>query len=458
MQTPKTPLTRITAVLMTALLGTAASAADYRAGVASTIITPAEPTWMGGYAARTQPADSKIHDLHATALAIQDAAGYTVVIVSIETPHLTRELADAVAGTLQQRLQLRREQIVIACTHTHCGPALFGSTARLSYAINSEQMAASRRYAETLKNKMVDVATKAIGALAPAELSHGIGRCGFAVNRRNNREADTTKEGFVPVGPVDHDVPVLCVRSDGKVRAVLFGYACHCTTLSIMQWCGDYAGFARAYLQEMHPGATALFVPGCGADSNPLPRRSLELCRNYGRQLADAVQAVLTEPMPPVRGPIQAAWRQIDLRYDIPSRSEVKQMASGGQRVQARWAQHMLERLDAGESLPSSYPIPLQVIRFGDDLAAAFLAGEAVVDYSLRLKRELGLKRTWVFAYANDMCGYIPSERVLAEGGYEGRDAAFHSSRPGPWATGLEQQIVTTIRTMVEQLQEPAAP
>lgn len=432
-----------------------AVAADtsYRAGVASTAITPTEPTWMGGYAARTQPADGKIHDLYASALSVQDAAGFTLVFISLETPHLPRELADGVARALETRYRLAREQIVIACTHTHCGPALFGGVPKLAYPITPEHLEVSRRYAEQLEAKLIEIAGQAIESMRPAELAHAVGRCSFAVNRRNNREADAAKEGFVPVGPVDHDVPVLCVRSDGKVRAILFGYACHCTTLAIQQWCGDYAGFARQTLQDLHPGATALFVPGCGGDINPIPRRSLELCRDYGRQLADAVQRVLAEPMRPIEGRFRASWKEIELEFaHTPTREELNTAASSTNALHQRWASYLLGRLDAGESLPKSYSYPIQVIRPGDDLLLVFLAGEAVVDYALRLKRELGPGRTWPFAYANDMCGYIPSERVLREGGYEGRDSMLHGGRPSPWAAGLEDRIVSTVRDLADRL------
>ena len=53
------------------------------------------------------------------------------------------------------------------------------------------------------------------------------------------------------MGPVDHAVPVLTVtRPDGKLEAMLFGYACHPTTLNFTKWCGDYPGFAQTRAGE----------------------------------------------------------------------------------------------------------------------------------------------------------------------------------------------------------------
>jgi hypothetical protein len=140
----------------------------------------------------------------------------------------------------------------------------------------------------------------------PAELSWGEGKATFAVNRRTNKEADVVKlkaENKI-LGPSDHAVPVLLIKdASGKTKGIVFGYACHSTTLSFFQWCGDYPGFAMLELEKRHPGAIALFWAGCGADQNPLPRRTVELAQNYGNQLADSVDAVLKQPKVLLRKP-----------------------------------------------------------------------------------------------------------------------------------------------------------
>src|SRR5262249_41561461 len=153
---------------------------------------------------------------------------------------------------------------------------------------------------------MVEAITAAIADLKPAKLSIGEGTARFAINRR-----EETPKGVVigrnPEGPVDHSVPVLRVESaEGKLKAVVFGYACHNTTMQHFQWCGDYAGFTQAYLEEKYPGALALFWIGCGGDANPTPRGKIEHCRTHGQHLADAVSDVLKRPMTPITGKFAA--------------------------------------------------------------------------------------------------------------------------------------------------------
>ncbi len=434
-------------------------ASDYKAAVAVGVITPTEPTWLGGYGSRTAPADGKIHDLHAKVLVIEDGGGYRVVLITLDTENVPRAFADEIATTLIRRHQLKREQIVVSCSHTHCGPALASADARIIYPMTPEQYAVTVRYTQQLRDQAIKLAGEALARLAPAELSWANGTCGFGVNRRNNVEADTGKPGFVPVGPVDHDVPVLRVESGGRLLAVLFGYACHCTTMAFQQWCGDWAGFAMLDIEHRHPGTTALFMTGCGADTNPLPRRKLELCEKYGKALGTSVETVLAGKLMPVRGPMRAALQHVDLAFEsIPSRDVLEKTAATGPReTDKRWARFLLEQLDATGKLAGSHAYPVQIIGLGEDLLMVVLGGEVVVDYSLRLKRELGPQRTWVFAYANDLCAYMPSERVLQEGRYEGREAMIYYGQPSAWAAGLEAKIINAAIKLAQEARGDAA-
>jgi hypothetical protein len=115
----------------------------------------------------------------------------------------------------------------------------------------------------------------------------------------------------------------------------------------------------------------------------------------------------------------------------------------------------LLATLDAGGRLPQTYPYPVQAWRLGAELTWVFLGGEVVVDYSLRLKRNLGSSRTWVSAYCNDVMAYIPSLRVLKEGGYEGGGAMVYYGLPASWAETVEEQIIAAVRHLVSPTRSP---
>jgi hypothetical protein len=219
--------------------------------------------------------------------------------------------------------------------------------------------------------------------------------------------------------------------------------------MSFYQWCGDYAGFAQLDLEERHPGATALFFSGCGADQNPLPRRKLELAQQYGRMLCISVEKILAGEMTPVTGTLTARFQEIELEFSsIPTRETLVETAKSADRYQRTRAELFLKSLDAGQAISPTYPYPVQVWKLGTGVTWVALGGEVVVDYSLRLKRELGPGRTWVAGYANDVMAYIPSERVLAEGGYEGDTSMIVYMQPSKWKSGLEDRIVQTVHDL----------
>jgi hypothetical protein len=257
-----------------------------------------------------------------------------------------------------------------------------------------------------------------------------------------------------PGGPVDHAVPVLVVKNGaGEVQSLLFGYACHNTTLGFFQFCGDYAGYAQEYLETDHPGVTALFLMGCGGDQNPYPRSKLELAQQHGRALANSVAAALQTPPRPLTGSLRSALRTVTLDFATPpSRDVLEQRKQTGNQYEKRHAEILLAELDATGTIRSEYDYPVQALRIGDDLLMVALAGEVVVDYSLRLKESLDAPIVWVAGYSNDVFGYVPSLRVLREGGYEAGGAFTYTRFPGPFAESVEERILETVGATVQDV------
>lgn len=442
-------------LLLLALVPAAAAWADdssWKAGVATVKITPAESMWMAGYASRNKPSEGVAQDLFAKSLAIEDAAGRRLVFVTTDLIGIPRTMRDWLETQVQQRLQLPPESLLLNASHTHCGPELRASKASL-YGIPPERAAQGEAYLQQLQEKLAQLVAEAVADLQPARLGWTHGRAGFAMNRRQPTATEPRNAPY-PDGPVDHDVPVLRVESpDGELRAVLFGYACHNTTLSFYEFCGDYAGYAQQYLEEAHPGMTALFLTGCGGDQNPQPRGKLEQAQQHGRALANGVESALLGPTRPVSGPLSSALGTVDLEFaDPPSRAELEKLAQSTDEFAQRRAAALLAQLDEKGEIKRTYPYLIHAVRFGDDLLLVALAGEVVVDYSLRLKLELRGLPVWIAGYSNDVFGYVPSRRVLHEGGYEGGGAMRFTTLPGPFAPSVETLIVGKVHELVDQV------
>ncbi len=427
----------------------------WKAGVSRAVITPETSVWLAGYGSKRAP-DGKLHELWMKALALEDQKGKRAVLITSDFQGVPKMMSDRVFRQLNEKFQLERSQIIFTFSHNHCGPRL-GDDLIDYYPVDPEQERLVEEYTDQMVIRTVALVGDALSRLAPASLQFGDGKSMFAVNRRNNREADVpdlVAKGVPLVGPVDHTVPVMTVtRPDGKLEAVLFGYACHPTTLSFMTWCGDYPGFAQVELEVNHPGTTAMFVNTCGGDQNPLPRRTVELCEKYGHMLAVAVEEVLVKPLKPVSAGLKTAFELIDLQYlNVVSREELTTLLTDGNALKARWAKRLLAKLDAGETFPGVYPYPIHAWQLGSEMLMIGMGAETVVDYALRFKAEFG-EGTWVLGYADDMISYIPSRRVWEEGGYEGGSNLYEYGRPAfRWAGDIEERISASVQNLVKQV------
>lgn len=378
------------------------STAGWKAGCATSKITPEEPLPMAGYASRkNRPSEGTEQDLFAKALALEDPEGKRFVFLTTDLIGITASYRTDVAKAVEEQVGLDSHSLLMNASHTHCGPA-YGRDQAAAY------------YAE-LVNETVQTIAKALESLEGADLFYSTAHCGFAMNRRT-----PTPDGFRnhpnPNGIVDHTVPVLSVRNqEGRLKAVVFGYSCHSTTIGIMKWGGDYAGYAQEYLEADHDGLTALFLNGCSGDQNPYPRSELHYAQRHGRTLATAVESALETNQKvlhhqrPIEGPVHSVYDTVTLPY-------------------------------TPQSGRGSYEYPIQAVSLGDDLVLIAMGGEVTIDYSHRFKRDLQEEAgpaIWVAGYSNDYNGYVPSKRVLLEGGYEA------ASRP--WQPVLEEKIATKV-------------
>jgi hypothetical protein len=406
-------------------------------GAASVDITPEYPVRLSGYGGRRLPNTGVSQHIFAKALAIGGDEEGPAVVVTVDNCGVPASMRDEVLRRLGTKSKVSHERLAICSSHTHCAPMLIGMLPNLfGMDIPAEHLPAIERYTRELTDAIEKVVLAALADRKPATLTWSVGKVGFAANRRS-----------FPMKPVDHDLPVLRATStEGKVRAIFTSYACHCTTIGIDEIHGDWAGCAQEALQREFPGAIALTAMGCGADQNPNPRRTMELVKQYGEDLgAEAKRLVLGE-MKPVNGPVKCNAKQIELAFGtLPTREEWQALAASKTPAIAYHATKNLASLDRGEKIPTHLPYLVQTWAFGNDMAMVFLPGEITVDYSLRIKREFDPARLWVNGYSNDVPCYVPSRRVLDEGGYEGAGAMVYYDRPTQFAPDVEERIMKAV-------------
>lgn len=412
-------------------------------GVAKVDITPEMPVRMYGYASRKTESEGVAGRLKASALALgSDADPGPAVLLTVDCGAVPDNLRQEVLRRVAKRFPLRPERFVLCNSHNHSGPDLKGMG-----AMAGTEREHLEQYARFLVDRLESVVLEALKSRRPGRLEWTTGSVPFAANRRVLKDGKWTGFGAVLDAPADRSLPLLRVSdAQGKLLAVAVNYACHNTTLrgNFKQIHGDWAGWAQEYIEADHPGAVALVTIGCGADADPYPHGTMELCQKHGREVADEVKRLLAGPMRPVRFPLVARSATVEIPFaPLPSTAELQALAK-----RSYSAQRMLRMIQEGQKPPSTRPYIITVWAFGDDLAMVFLSDEVVVDYALRMKRQFDGSRMWITAYAHGVSNYIVSKRLLGEGGYEVNNSLSSLvtfGRPEQLQPAMEDRIVEQV-------------
>jgi Neutral/alkaline non-lysosomal ceramidase. len=424
-------------------------------GVASVDITPEGPIRISGFAARGKSETDKVLGrLSAKALAFGSDAQRPSVLITLDAIGIQWRITSKVVEALSKRLGMQPAQIVICASHSHGAPEngnlINILQCRGDYPLQFnfsdslialDELIHIAAYNETLMSKLEEVALAALKNRKPALVAWGIGQATFSENRRTAG------------GPVDHSMPVLRITNpDGSLRAVLLNYACHGISLGadVNEIHGDWMGEAQRAIEARHPGAIAMVAIGCSGDAHPKLRDKMEYMQSYGKEIADNVDKLLASTLQPLTTPPVCAMKWVKLPFSkLPDVPELIQLSKNDTTVKGYYARLALERVQRGESLPTHLNYPVQVWNFGNRLLMVNMGGEVVVDYSTRLKKELGAHKVWINAYSNDVSCYIASRRVIQEGGYEADASMYWYNMPAPLSEKVEDIIISTIRTLV---------
>ncbi len=442
---------RILRITLLALVAMSVCGADFQAGVAKLNVTPEGPIWLSGYASRKRPSEGVLQEIYVRALALEDPAGFRIVVATADLVGIPRAMADEVCARIAKKYDLDRSRILLNASHTHTGPVVWPNLMTM-YGLPPAEVEKLKRYSRRVTDSLVTVIGSALGDLAPAVMAHGEGEVGFAINRRVIGPTGWTGFGVDPKAPVDHSVPVIRITAPGgALRAVLFGYACHNTTLTGQHYkiSGDYSGYAQAELEK--DGSVALFFALCGGDQNPEPRTRVTNVEAHGKSLAVEVERVMNGELKPIEPPLQAAFQLVDLKFRYHTREQFEQELNDENPSKVRRAQEMLAAYDNRHPV-RSIPYPVHAIRFGKALTLLALGGEVVVDYSLRAKREYAGQNLIVAGYSNDVMCYIPSLRILGEGGYEADGSMIYYGMPGPFDDDVEETVFRTVRQVMQRV------
>lgn len=418
-------------------------ATAWRAGVAQVKITPSKPLPLAGYSSRTAPFSGIESDIFAKALALDDGAGHRAVLLTADVLGWTGRFTERVCARIVKAHGLAREAILVSSAHTHTAPVV---APEMNWPPGGDSAADIEAYLAETETALARIAGEALGAMRPATLGWGWGVATFAINRR-----EPTPRGIVlgvnPRGLTDRTVPVLRIDAEGKLVALVFGAAIHAVASAISdRVSGDYPGFAQAELERQFPGAQAMFVAGAGGDCNAHPKSGVADARAHGHTLAVEVARVAAGKLKPVEGPLLTLLERADLPLQPTTRADLARYGKTG------WEKYFVDGataiFDKGGSIPATYAAPFALWRFGGGLTLVALSGEPVVDYVTMTVDRLGPLDLWVAGYTNDVFGYLPSARILAEGGYETRGLYIGI---GLFTPGVDRAVMGAIESMARK-------
>lgn len=418
-------------------------------GMASVDITPKFPIRMAGYAARlSTEADSILQPISAKALVLGSDEQHPTVMITVDLVGIPWRITKNVVGFLSQEKGIAPSQIAIFASHTHGGPEVGNLINILQYRdgkfsdslLSLDQLIHIAQYTEQLTRQLKEVAVAALKNRKPAFVSWGQGQALFAANRRTDG------------GPVDVALPLLKITDpDGTLRGVFINYACHGTTLGgdMHKIHGDWIAEAHRVIEARHPGTIALIALGTAGDANPSPRGTIENVQQHGKEIADNVDKLLTVQLQPLNTPPVGKMIWVKLPFSkIPDVEELIALTKD-ETIKGYNARLALERVERGETISPVLDYPIQVWNFDNKMAMVNLAGEVVVDYSVRLKDLFGAEHLWVNGYSNDVPCYIASRRILKEGGYEAESSMYWYNKPSPFAPEVEDIIVNAVSDLM---------
>ncbi len=427
-----------------------------RIGIAKVNLNPTGPVTIDGFGARDGFSEGIEHDIEGQCMVFDNGPtrlGLMALDLLAVDDYLLVPIRQAA-----KKLGIAPEQMMVNTSHTHAAPNV---TPCRSFMQSYED-----EYLEATRDKLCDLVAAAVDDLQEAKIDYTVGTCAMGMNRRRKGTSGLRPN---PDKPIDLDVPVLRVLSpEDKVRAVLFSYACHPSTIAGYDINSDFPGYARDLLAEKIPGCQPVFLQGCGGDVKP---RSLDpVSRSFamddlpavaelGHELGRAVLAALCGTPQPLGDELAAASEYVQIPFaPQPTEEEVAaaQGASGARKI---WGDAVRRVWDSGHKLPYQLPLELQVFNIGGVYVVG-MAAEVCVEVGLHIKEVLGDRTVCTLGYTNGGWDYFAPRSAHTEEGYTEGYEVKHSFTDTiwPWVQPLgfsvdsEQILLEHVVQMVESL------
>jgi len=440
------------------------SRAGMKAGFARVRITPPLGTALTGFGFRDyDPSGCKgIHDdLYARALYLSQGREQ-VLIMGFDLLFFSRDEADRFKGAIGRRLDLSPRQILLNTSHTHTGPKV-GSW---------DYTPSDRLYLQFLEESIVRAAREAADTPREVTLWAGETRSALPMSRRKPMPDGKIEFAPYPEGVVYNRLPFCLFRDrEKKPVGLLFSVSTHPSTIKGNERSyfisADYPGKAMALLDEYLGTAGSLFLQGAAGDSKPsIIGTGEEFWRSgdwpdvdragtiVAEEVIQAIDAGLTRVEPDLlTGTIEMSWPMVAPRTRAEYVEVIEKPPTHSESIpegMKRWAQEMIDLVDRGFGLPSAVPITAHGVRLGTGLRIIGIEGEIVAELGQLIAGFYTGGITFPLGYTDGAQLYLPSSRMLSEGGYE-VESYYEYRFPAALAPGMEDILLATLGQLREK-------
>ncbi|HEX7010601.1 MAG TPA: hypothetical protein VF184_11495 [Phycisphaeraceae bacterium] len=316
---------------------------------------------------------------------------------------------------------------------------------------------------------MVSLAVQAMDTLRPVRVTWREGSSDIGINRRLPTDQGVTM-GPNEQGAYHRQLWVLeLAAAEGSARrAIVFSHGCHPVIVYGFAWqsiSADWPGRARRSLSEtLGEDVHCQFMQGLAGNIRPRILADLDQHRfrssrpedvdAVGQQIATDVLRTLDQPGQELTLNLGAAEHWFLARREPPAPIEHwRRLAESDNDRQREIGRYWVHRLSDGPPPCRAQPWPVGLIRLDDDHFVAHLPGEPVAEWIDVLRQALPDRRFAAWGYTQHSLGYLPTDALLPEGGYEvAGSSPYLSFGPAPFAPGLDQAVQTAFQSLLDRL------
>lgn len=424
-----------------------------RIGVSKILITPVPGIDLAGFGRPGRKASGVHDDLFLSSMAIE-SANKRVLLICADIIGFDRDFARLLKKEISNKYGFSEEEILLGASHTHSGP----QTMKNMLCAGEED----NEYMEFLKERALLSVKSAMEGMNAADIYYGVTKCHIGVNRR--RITDGVLE-FAPdeTGITDDDVTVLKIIEDGTVKAVLYNYTCHPSIIDSDDISSDYPGRTRHEIEEAFgKDVVVFFLQGfCGdirartIENREFRAGTWEDVDGLGFTLGESIVDLCGKPMKKLQVSISSRLLDISLPLAaLPKKRKLAGILKNGTVCEKVWAEKLLLHYGA---LQRSVPFTIQRITLGNVFHIVAMSGEVCVEYAKYIKQSDGKKIFIAAGYSNGVVGYIPTGRMLEQGGYEPVESTLYYSLPSCFEKSVEKVVLGAINSILDDCMDSSA-